>query len=96
MAYLGAAGVAFVLLIFELSSWSEARDAAFVATWPKRQVAGEAWIHKQGIAATITCYSNVDRCDVVPKDSRAPFYVMCGSGTCSGAPCFVCSLPDPK
>lgn len=52
-----------------------------------RQASAEAWVQRNKIEATVTCFAWGPSCDVVPKDARLPFKVDCyESGTCEVHP----------
>jgi hypothetical protein len=59
-------------------------DERQTASFQVRQAAADAWIKRQGLEATATCFGGHNVCDVVPKDPRAPFEIMCwASGECA-------------
>ena len=68
---------AFLLAMYELDESDIANKKEFMGQKPARQHAAEAWMVRNGIDGHAACYADTPRCDVVPKDTRAPFKITC-------------------
>ena len=82
-----AVGVLLVLggmlwIHFYLNRCDVAAKQAQADAYPARQRSADTWMQTHKLEGVATCYADIDRCDVVPKDARAPFKVDCGNDGC--------------
>ena len=84
---LAVVGITALLLMVAAASYDErtraeqaaaaAQKKSFADAATERAKAAEAWMRANGIEGRATCYADVPRCDVIPKDVRAPFKINC-------------------
>lgn len=69
--------VALVIVVLAFAWWLTPNAAESAAQAQSRTRAAEAWVQKNSLDATVTCFPNYCYCDVVPRDARAPFRLEC-------------------